>query len=210
MPFRRETKKMKNTKLQKKEEMDLQETQARVEQMQAMVNETKVENDQDLTAVGDKIKSIKEIAKFVKEEKEKYTKPAQAIINEARAKYVPYEKLCQEAETGLKMKVNQYMTKKEEERRKKEEAIAKRAEKGTLKEETAVRKMEELGEEKKSVSTDNAQIQRRKVKEVVIVDTTKIPQEYWKIDEVKIRKVALSGIEIPGVEVKETSQIAIK
>lgn len=177
--------------------------------MQAMVNETKVTNDAELTEIADKIKNVKNLGKVIVAEKEKYTKPAQEIINNARARFLPYEKECEQAEKQLKAKATEYMVKVEEERRKKEESIVKRVENGNLKEQTGLRKMEELGEEKKTIATETgAKLTLKTVKEVVIIDREKIPHEFWVVDEVKIRKVALSGINIPGVEVKEVKQMS--
>jgi len=178
--------------------------------MQKMVDDTQVTTEPELKAVTDKIKSIKMLGKFVKAEKEKYTHPAQQIINEARAKYLPYEKLCAEAERQLKIKADTYMTKVENERRAKEEAIAKRAEKGNIKEETAVRKMEELGEEKKSINTGSAQIQRAMVPKAFITDPEKVPHEYWDLNEARAKKAALAGANVPGVEVRQVSQMSIR
>jgi len=202
--------KNKNEIVKAEGEMNLTEIKSKSEEMQKMVDETKVTTDPELKIVADKIKNIKTLGKFVRQEMEKYTKPAQEIINNARTRYLPFEKLCKDAEAQLKTKANVYMTDIENKRRAKEDAIAKRAEKGNIKEETAVRKTEEIGEEKKSVSTDSSQIQRKIVQEIVIVDREKIPHEYWIVDEKKVRKVALAGIEIPGVEIRESSQIAIK
>ena len=152
---------------------------------------------------------VKTLGKFIRQEMETFTKPAQAIINTARLKYLPYEKACDAAEIELKRKATVYMMAVEQERQRKEASIAARAEKGQLKEETAVRKMEELGEEKKTVATaTGAKLTLKTVKEVVIVDETKVPREYLVLDMVKIRKVALAGVEIPGVEVKETKQMS--
>jgi len=190
-------------------EMNLDQIKEKSSAMQGMVDETKVTNEDELNVVADKIKNIKQLGKFIKQEKEKFTKPAQAIINEARTKYLPYEKMCDSAEAQLKVKAGAYMTKVEDERIKKEESIAARAENGQLKDDTAVRKMEELGEEKKTVATvSGAKLTLKTVKEVVVADETKIPREYLVLDMVKIRKVALAGVEIPGVEVKETKQMS--
>lgn len=190
-------------------EDSLIEIKTKSDEMQKMVDSIKVTTEQELALATDKIKSIKMLGKFVKAEKEKYTHPAQQIINEARAKYLPFEKLCDEAERQLKIKADNYMAKVEDERRKKEEAIAKRAEKGNIKEETAVRKMEELGEEKKSVSTESAQIQRKMVPKAFIVDREKVPHEYWDLNESRAKKAALAGANVPGVEVREVSQMAV-
>lgn len=193
------------------QETSIKLVEEKIKGMRQMVESTIINDDQSLAESADKIKNVKDLGKAIRAEMEKYTKPAQQIINEARTRFLPYEKECKDAEAKIKAKAGEYMTKKEEERIKKEESIARRAENGQLKEETAVRKMEELGDEKKSVTTGmGTQIQHKTVKEVVIVDPDKVPKEYWIIDEVKVRKVALAGVEIPGVEVRERKQIAVR
>jgi len=186
------------------------EIKTKSEEMQEMVDKTQVTTEPELKLVSDKIKSIKMLGKFVKAEKEKYTNPAQQIINEARAKYLPYEKMCKDAEDQLKNKADQYMTDVENVRLAKEKKIADRAETGNIKEETAVKKMEELGEEKKSVSTGSSQIQRKMVRTAFIMDREKVPHEYWDLNESRAKRAALAGANVPGVEVREVSQMAIK
>ena len=192
------------------DQMNLTEIKTKSEEMQEMVDKTQVTTEIELKSVSDKIKSIKMLGKFVKAEKEKYTQPAQQIINEARTKYLPYEKMCKEAEDQLKNKADQYMTEVENERKRKEDVIAKRAETGNIKEETAVKKMEELGEEQKSVSTGSSQIQRKMVRTAFIMDREKVPHEYWDLNESRAKRAALAGANVPGVEVREVSQMAIK
>ena len=203
--------KTKQTEIIKVEDqMNLTEIKTKSEEMQEMVDKTQVTTEPELKLVSDKIKSIKMLGKFVKAEKEKYTQPAQQIINEARTKYLPYEKMCKEAEDQLKNKADQYMTDVENVRLAKEKKIADRAETGNIKEETAVKKMEELGEEKKSVSTGSSQIQRKMVRTAFIMDREKVPHEYWDLNESRAKRAALVGANVPGVEVREVSQMAIK
>jgi len=191
-------------------EIDIKMVEEKIHGMQAMVETTIVNSDQTLGEVADKIKAVKNLGLFIKQEKEKFTKPAQEIINNARAKYLPYERECENAERLLKNKAGAYMDAVEAERKRKEESIAKQMETGHIKEETAIRKMEAIGETQKTVTTDSgAKLTRKVVKEVVIVDREKIPHEYWVVDEVKVRKVALAGVEIAGVEVRESRQMSI-
>lgn len=178
-------------------------------QAQEVVNQTTITNDDDLVAVADQINVIKQLKREIRAEMEKYTKPAQAIINEARAKYLPLEKICDEAESQLKAKVAEYMDAQEAKRLKEEEKIVAKIEAGRMKEETGIRKIEELGNEVRTIQTENTQLQRRKVRVAYIVNAEIVPQEYWIIDEVRVKRDALAGKLIPGVEVKEETQIAI-
>lgn len=189
--------------------LDTKVVDEKVKGMRDMIVKCEVTDDITLAEVADKIKGIKMLGKFIRQEMEKYTKPAQEIINNARIKYLPYERECDEAERILKAKATNYMVKVETERAKKEESIAKRVDDGKLKEETGLKKMEELGEEKKTIVTNSgAKLTMKTVKEVVVVDEARIPREYLILDMVKIRKVALAGVEIPGVEVKEVKQMS--
>ena len=189
--------------------LDIKVVEEKIKGMRKMVASTKVENDEQLAAVADYIKAVKTMGKFVRQEMEKYTKPAQEIINNARAKYLPYEKECDDAERLLKSKASAYMIEQEKIRKQKEDTIAKKVEDGKFKEQTGLKKMEALGEEKKTVATQTgAKLTLKTVKEVVIVDREQIPHEYWVVDEVKVRKVALAGGVIPGVEVRESKQMS--
>lgn len=177
--------------------------------LQMLVKETEIKDDESLAGVATLIKNIKSLGKAIRDEMEKYTKPAKAIIDEARAKYRPYELACEEAETELKSKAQKYMIAQEDKRQKEEEKIAAKVEAGKLKEETGLKKMEALGEEKKTVVAESgAKLTLKSVKEVVIVNPNLVPDEYWKIDEVAVRHAALSGIVIPGVEIRESKQMS--
>lgn len=78
-----------------------------------------------------------------------------------------------------------------------------------MKEETGIKKIEELGNEIKTIQTENTQLQRRKVRVAYIVNAELVPDEYWIIDEVRVKRDALAGKLIPGVEIREETQIAI-
>jgi hypothetical protein len=174
-----------------------------------MVAATEIKDEATLAEVAEKIKGIKTLGKLIRQEMEKYTKLAQEIINNARSRFLPFEKECDEAERALKSKATVYMTEQERIRKEKEDKIAKQLEDGKIKETTAIKKMEKVGDEKKTVATESgAKLTLKTVKEVVIVDREKIPHEYWVVDEVKVRKVALAGVAIPGVEVRETKQMS--
>lgn len=193
---------------------DLTLAKKQIGAMQAMVEATAVTNDAELGEVADKIKKVKTLAKFVKEKKEKFTEPAKAIIAEARETYDPLLKACETAERQLKVKAGLYMTAKEEARRKEEARIAARVEKGTMKPETAMRKMETITEAPKTVRTDTGSALRMAKRRVAkITDKNLIPDQYWVVDEVRVRQEALArdkaGLEqIPGVTVEEVTDLS--
>ena len=70
--------------------------------------------------------------------------------------------------------------------------------------------IEALPEKQKTVDTGESKLTMKAVKDYRIVDEKLIPEEYYKpreLDFVKIRKVALAGVKIPGVELFESQQM---
>lgn len=176
--------------------------------MRNMLETTKVEKESDLTVASDLIKKVKQLGKFIEQEKDKFVAPAKAIIAVAKTKYDPAIKECDNAEVILKGRVRVFMDEQDRVRRESEAAIAKKLEDGRIKPETAVKKFEALPEAPKTVIADNSGIRRSMKKVAKIVDASLIPDEYWVLDEVKVRKVALAGVAIPGVVVEEESVIS--
>jgi hypothetical protein len=187
--------------------------QEKIKGMRAMVESTTVGSAEELAEVSDKIKSVKELGEKIKAEKEKFTAPAKAIIDEARTKYDPYIKECQNAELVLKQKAGKYMTDEAEAIKKQQDAIADKLEAGKIKTETAVKRMEKLPDAPKNITTENSGVQLRKRKVAVIENPELVPDEYWVIDEVRVRKDAMArdknGLPaIPGVVIKEETSVA--
>ncbi len=179
--------------------------------LENLVQQTKVENDEDLTRVSDIIKGIKTFKKKVEEEMGKIIEPLKQVISDTRIKYDPYLQACASAEIELKKKAGAYMTEKENKRIAAENKIAADLANGKIKkEETAIKKLEKLPEQKTTIKTETSGLQMRKIKDIEIIDENEIPDEYWVLDLVKIKKVALAGVEIQGVKVIEKTSMVSK
>lgn len=181
--------------------------------MREMLDATKVESEEEVGKAAELIKNVKKLLTYVKEQKDKLVKPAKEIIAEAGEKYDPAIKECQNAEIVLKGRVQKYLDAQEAKRRLEQQRVADRVERGTMKTETAVRKMDEIGEERKTVSTGSAAVRRVVRRVAVIVAPEQIPDEFWVIDEVRVRREAIARNtanlpQIPGVEIREESTIA--
>jgi len=79
--------------------------------------------------------------------------------------------------------------------------------------ETAVKKIEALPEVQKTVSTATSSLQMKKRKVAKIVNLELIPDKYWEVNEVAVRRDALElekmGMpQIPGVEIAEESSLS--
>ena len=76
-----------------------------------------------------------------------------------------------------------------------------------MKFETASKKIEEVKVEK-TVEADKGKATFVIRREVVIVNEKDLPREYLIPDMVKIRRDALTGVKIAGVEVREVKTVA--
>jgi len=191
------------------EEKGLSVIKTKAEGMSKMLEKFQVVDDKSMELVADKIKEVKMLGKFIKQKKDEYVAPAKAIIETAKTDYDPYIKMCENAEITLKDRAVKYHDKIEKERKIEEDKIAKKAESGYIKTETAMTKIEALPEVQKTVRTDNnSKLSFAKVKKATIVNPELIPDIYWVIDEVRVRREALlrdkGGLEqIPGVVISE-------
>jgi len=153
-------------------------------------------------AVQEMTKNIRTVKAWVKQEKDKYVAPAKEIIAKAKEQYDPLIKGIETAEREFKGKVTAHLMAEKKKQDEKQQKLADRVERGTMKAETAVRKMEEMGEVKKSTGG----VKVKMIKDYRIVDESKIPDEYWKRELIKsaIRTDAITkGKTIPGIEVYE-------
>lgn len=195
--------------MEKKAKSELAIVEEKIVGMRSMLAGVRVTNDDELNGVADKVKQIKTMAAFIKQEKEKLTKPAEEIMATARERYDPYIKECANAEAELKDKAKRYMLDREADRKEKEDKIAERVENKTLKPETAIKKLDNLPEAPKTVRTDTGSGLRMSKRKVAVIDNpSKIPDEFWVIDEVRVRREALDrdkkGLpQIPGVVIRE-------
>jgi DNA modification methylase len=196
------------------DEKDLVVVREKVKGMQDMLNTTQVTTDTELDGVADKIKGIKTLCKLIEQKKEKYTEPAKLIIAEARETYDPMIKECRNAELVLKDRASKYMIDKENKRIADEAKVASKVESGYMKPETAVKKLEAMPEVQNTVRTNQGSALRMAKRKVAkIVDPTLIPDEYWVIDEVRVRKEALEREknnlpQIPGVVITEEASLS--
>lgn len=167
-----------------------------------------IHSDEDMRGATELLSNVKKLQVFITNEKEKITKPMNEALKNARNLFRPFEDNVEEASRVIKFKMTEYIQSVDAARKEEEEKIAKKIESGRMKVETGLTKMEKLPEAPKRVQAESGGVQVRTIKKVVIKDPEKLPREYLIPDEVKIRKVALAGVEIPGVEVLEEKSIA--
>ena len=161
-----------------------------------------VVTDQKTLSQGiDFLKKIKTTGKIIKAQKEKITKPLNQALKEARDMFRPIESNYLQAERIVKSKILEYNLKEEKKKAEKERKLAARVNRGTMKMETAVKKIEKMPEIKKEGKV--GKVSTRIIKKVVITDEKKLPRKYLIPNQSLIRQDALKGVKIDGVEIKE-------
>ena len=180
---------------------------AQISKLENQVNEITIATPEENTAAIEIKARLKDIGKTIKERKESITKPLNEALKSARDLFAPIEEQFEKADKIVGNKLLAYKQKIEKEAREAEAKLAARVEKGTLKIETAERKMEAIERVEKTTKTDYGQVQFRKIKKVRIIKAEEVPDEYWILDQVSIRRDALAGKSIQGVEVYEEETV---
>lgn len=166
-----------------------------------------IKTNDDMPIATDLLGRIKSIGKKITETKETITKPLNEALKNARSFFSPVESEYEKAERIVKTKMLDFQRAETIRAAKKAESFVKKVEEGKMTFEKASEKMNAVAP-KKVVESEHSTVQFRTVKEVVVVDEKLVPRDYLVLDMVKIRKVALAGVEIPGVKVEEKQTIA--
>lgn len=175
-----------------------------------------IDSNESLSQATDILSKIKTAAKGVKTQKELITKPLNESLKAAREMFKPIEDDLATAERTIKDKMLDYSNEVEAEARKKAAKLEDRVERGTMRTDTAMRKMDEIETVGSSVQGQSGSIQFRTVRNIKIVDPTKIPLHYLMNEKVlaaisaAVRTDVLNGTRVDGVEIVEEKQIAAK
>lgn len=159
-----------------------------------------IKSPEDLEKGKDILNKIAQYKKAVKAQKDKILKPMNEAVKEVRNFFAPIEERVDQADQEIRGKILSYNRVVQEKQAKEQVKIEEKVAAGTMKQETAEKKLEKQAEQVAAIPT-------RKVAKLVITDEQAIPDEYWVIDMVKLRKAVISDrVAVPGtkVEMEET------
>ena len=183
---------------------------AQVTKFETQASAVTITNDEEYKGTVDLVSRLKETGSKIKNIKESITQPLNEALNNARALFKPIEMQFANAEAIVKTKLLDYKRRIDAEAREAEAKIAARVEKGTMRLDTAEKKLDSIERVDTTTRGKIGEVQVRKVRKVRIVDAAALPREYLIPDEVLIRKDALGGKQIAGVEVWEDEVIAAR
>lgn len=175
-----------------------------------------IDSQESLAQATDILSKIKTSAKDIEKRKKEITDPLNKALKSARDLFRPLETDLATAERTIKDKMLDYTNEVEEEARKQAAKLEDRVERGTMRTDTAMRKMDEIETVGSSVQGEKGSVQFRTVRTIKIVDPTKIPLKYLSNEKVlaaisaAVRTDVLNGTKVDGVEIVEKKEIAAK
>lgn len=183
------------------DEKQLKVVQTKVGRTSDMIMALKIEGDADMTVAADLLSKANRYNDEITKDKEKLTKPLNAVLKLIRAKYKPIETELEKAIKHLRKEIGTYQTKRDAEAEAERARIAKRVGegKGKLKLETAGRQMAAVDTPDTVVATDAGSISFRDDYEITIVSIKEIPEEFLSVDEAAIKRAIKAGREVAGV-----------
>lgn len=189
-------------------ETELVEIKDQVSSVQQKALEIKIVNAEGMSYATDILHNIRQAEKYIEERKTNITRPLMSSLSQVRELFKPMESSLQSINKIVKEKMLSYQLEADAKIEEQRAKIAKRVEKGTLRADTAVGKLEALGETDKQTIGEVGKSQIRTIKKVRIVDESMIPREYMLpntplITEAIIRK----GLSVAGVETFEEKSI---
>ncbi len=144
----------------------------------------------------------------ISEEREKVTKPLMEALKAERARWKPTEAQNESAINSLRLEMTRYQTALVNEKKEAEKKIADRVTRGTLKVETAVKKIEAIEDVEKEHATEAGLVQFRETQVLKIIDKSLIPIEYYELNEGLLLKDLKNGLLVPGA-ITEKIQIPV-
>lgn len=179
-------------------------------------NDLVIDSNDSLAAATDILKQVKDAGKVVKARKEEITKPLNDALKSARSLFKPIESDLETGERIIKDKMLDYENEVESKRAEEAAKLEQRVEKGTMRVDTAMRKMDDLETVDSQVKGAKGSVQFRTVRKVKIVDPTKIPLKYLMNEKVldairaSVSTDVLNGTKVDGVEIVEEKQVAAR
>lgn len=156
----------------------------------------KITSQEKLKQANELLAKLKIVKKFIKERKDSIVKPLSLALKNARELFKPLEEKVNAAEYVLKSGVLAYSKQVSEAIEKQKTDIAQKVESG----ETS---FDKASDQVARAEGKRAEFKIRKHREIEIIKAENIPQEYWVLDMVLLRKDVLGGKKVDGVKIIE-------
>ena len=147
----------------------------------------------------DLLHQLKEIETKLITRKQEITRPLMDSLSSVRELFRPLETAYAQAKKVVKDKMLAWQIAEEERVEAEKARISARVEKGTMKVETALNKLDAVGDAPKSTT---GKTQMRSIQKLEIIEEKMIPREYCIPDREKIFTALKEGIKVPGAKIR--------
>lgn len=160
--------------------------------------------------------TVKKVGKNIKKQKDDIVKPLQLSVKNVRELFAPIETELSEQEEVLRRGLLAYQEKQAKKAQKKAEKIEQAVDDGEMSLQDGMGKMSNIKQAPSTVNTGEGSVGFKTIRKVRIFDVGLLPARYLMNEKVvaalasAVRKDALDGITIPGVEVYEEKQTAVR
>lgn len=187
----------------------------RVAPLITQATKIKITTQEEQNAAGELLTAINKEADAFKALKETITKPMNAALKAAREIFKPRETKLEEAIQTLRDAMGSYQLAADKKAEADALKLANRVEKGTMKAETAVRKMDEIDTPTKEIETVGGSVKFRTDKKLKITDSIALVKFIVKngmyqmldIDEAAVLLAIKQGNVMPGAEIEEVKTV---
>ena len=170
----------------------------------------KVDTKEDYENALQEGKVYKDILTNLEKREKEIVDPMKLALKSVQDLFKPNKTNLQNALDTIKSKMSDWYKKDQQRQRDEEAKIAARVEKGTLKVETAVRKMGEIETTDKTVQAGEAKVTMAKRYNWSVEDITKVPYEYLEVNMVKVKAYEkATGILLPGIRKEEDISVRL-
>jgi len=145
------------------------------------------------------LKQLKSLNKQAKAEEAKITDPLKQALSAAKNHFKPFYEEIAAIDTDTKLKMSVFLKKQEREVKKLEAKL----------ESGEIKKVSTYLDKKEDLAVHSSAAKIRTLKRLNIYNWTKIPDEYWMIDNDKVEAALKEGKEVPGAELIDVKNIAI-
>jgi len=200
-----------------KQDPDFKKSVSTISKIEKSVAAIDIKDEASQMAAGDIRVNLRNAWKELDAKRKSFVDPLNKLKTKLQAEFKPKLDLIEDIVRKLDGKLLSYQQeldrKAEAERIRIEKANAKKLEKHNEKIESGKAApppvLKDVPEEpKNNIKTNSGTVNFREVTTWEIEDEDKIPDKYWKLDEVAIGKVVRAGGDIPGIKVIKTKGVA--
>lgn len=184
-------------------EKNLEPLKREITTISIAVNQYRIANENDLAKGADLLHEVKNVKSALTKRKEEITRPIMQSLESVRDLFRPLEDAYKDAERIIKEKMTAFQLAETKRIKAKQDEIKTKLEQGKIKTETAISRLENVGEVSTKFEGIVGKISFKTHLKLEITDEKLIPRAYLVPDRVKITGALRAGLTVAGAKLVE-------